>query len=412
MIGLIVAIYEVGCFFGSVLTAIVGEQLGRRKSIGGGVIIMIIGALLQATSYTRAQMIVARIVAGVGMGAINSTVPVLQAEFSPKATRGICKLSHCEVFCIPELIHISVVCAQLSTLNFGIFFVYWIDYAFSSHISSYAWRIPVILQCIFLIPMLVILMIIPESPRWLAAHDRPDECLAVLQKLRGTHDEVAVQRLHGEIIQTVAYEASIGAGSWKDLLKNDNIKSQKRLLIACAIQAFQQLGGINAIIYYSGTLFEKSIGFDSHMSSLMSGYLQTWFFVASFIPWFLIDRIGRRPLVWFFKFPKQKANYINSRQLLSMISLMAAVMAAQAALIYQVQNATSIAHAAGIGAAAMLFVFQGAFTIGFQATVWVYPSEILPLRLRQRGSSISTAANWIFNYVRLPCQLMPRISLT
>jgi hypothetical protein len=145
--------------------------------------------------------------------------------------------------------------------------------------------------------MLVILMVIPESPRWLAAHDRPDECLAVLQMLRGTHDEVAVQRLHGEILQTVAYETSIGAGSWKDLLKNDNIRSQKRLLIACAIQAFQQLGGINAIIYYSGTLFEKSIGFDAHMSSLMSGYLQTWFFVASFIPWFLIDRIGRRPLV-------------------------------------------------------------------------------------------------------------------
>lgn len=56
-----------------------------------------------------------------------------------------------------------------------------------------------------------------------------------------------------------------------------------------------------------------------------------------------------------------------------MISLMAAVMAVQAVLIYQVQNATAIAHTAGIGAAAMLFVFQGAFTVGFQATVWVYP---------------------------------------
>lgn len=82
-----------------------------------------------------------------------------------------------------------------------------------------------------------------------------------------------------------------------------------------------------------------------------------------------------------------------------MISVMAAVMAVQAGLISQVQYKTSLMHAAGIGAAAMLFIFQGAFTIGFQATVWVYPSEILPLRLRQRGSSISTASNWIFNYV-------------
>ena len=80
----------VGCFLGSVATAAVGEQLGRRKSVGAGVIVMIIGALLQATAYTRAHMIVARIVSGFGMGAINSTVPVMQAEFSPKATRGIC----------------------------------------------------------------------------------------------------------------------------------------------------------------------------------------------------------------------------------------------------------------------------------------------------------------------------------
>lgn len=192
---------------------------------------------------------------------------------------------------------VKVVCAQLSTANFGIFFVYWIDYAFSTHISSYAWRIPVVLQCMFIIPMMFILWIIPESPRWLAAHDRPNECFAVLQRLRCNEDQVIVQRLHGEILQTVEYETSIGAGSWKDLLRNDRIKSQRRLLIACAIQSFQQLGGINAVIYYSGTLFEKSIGFDAHMSSLMSGFLQTWFFVASLIPWFLIDRIGRRPLV-------------------------------------------------------------------------------------------------------------------
>jgi hypothetical protein len=192
---------------------------------------------------------------------------------------------------------VKVVCAQLSTANFGIFFVYWIDYAFSTHISSYAWRIPVVLQCMFIIPMMFILWIIPESPRWLAAHDRPNECFAVLQRLRCNEDQVIVQRLHGEILQTVEYETSIGAGSWKDLLRNDRIKSQRRLLIACAIQSFQQLGGINAVIYYSGTLFEKSIGFDAHMSSLMSGFLQTWFLVASLIPWFLIDRIGRRPLV-------------------------------------------------------------------------------------------------------------------
>jgi MFS family permease len=81
----------VGCFIGSVITAFVGENLGRRRTIGAGVVVMIIGALLQATAYSRAHMIVARIVTGTGMGVINSTVPVLQAEFAPKATRGLCR---------------------------------------------------------------------------------------------------------------------------------------------------------------------------------------------------------------------------------------------------------------------------------------------------------------------------------
>ncbi|KAM0347757.1 hypothetical protein ACHAPU_004772 [Fusarium lateritium] len=364
MIGVIVAIFEIGCFFGAIFAAIWGEKLGRRRSVLIGCIVLIIGAIIQAASYSRAQMIVGRIVSGLGLGTVNSTIPVMQAEFSPKSSRGI------------------YVCAQLSTLNFGIFLVYWIDYALSSHTGSYAWRVPVILQCVPIAVIIGLLTLIPETPRWLAAHDRPEECLQVLARIQGTSiEDPDVKMLHSIITQTVAYETSIGSGSWKDLFKEDSIKSRKRLLLSCGIQSMQQLGGINAIIYYSGTLFQKSIGFSEHMSALMSGFLQTWFFIASFIPWVLIDRIGRRPL------------------LLSMISVMAATMAVQAGLIYQVENNTSSAKAAGIAAAAMLFVFQGAFTIGFQATVWVYPSEILPLRLRQRGSSISTASNWIFNYM-------------
>ncbi|SPO06359.1 related to sugar transporter [Cephalotrichum gorgonifer] len=364
MVGVIVAIYEIGCFFGSIYAAVWGEALGRRQSILHGCVVMVAGALLQAAAYSRAQLIVGRIVSGLGMGVINSTVPVLQAEFSPKSSRGI------------------YVCAQLSTLNFGICIVYWIDYALSGHFGSYAWRVPVILQCFPILAIMAILTIIPETPRWLAAHDKTNECLEVISRIHDAPtDDPEVRRLHDAITHTVAYEASIGSGSWKSILKNDNISSPRRLLLACAIQSFQQLGGINAIIYYSSTLFEQSIGFSKEMSALMSGFLQTWFFVASFIPWFLIDRVGRRPLF------------------LSMISLMAAVMAVQAGLIYQVEHKTASAAAAGIGAAAMLFVFQGAFTIGFQATVWVYPSEVLPLHLRQRGSSISTAANWLWNYI-------------
>lgn len=210
-------------------TAVIGEKLGRRKSVACGAIISMVGALLQATAYTRAHLIVGRIVSGVGLGFINSTVPVMQAEFSPKASRGI------------------YVCAQLSTLNFGIFLVYWIDYAFVSHTSSYAWRIPTILQCIILVAILGLLTLIPETPRWLASHDRPDECLKVLARIAGTsEDDAHVQRLHTTITETVAFENSRQAG-WKDIVKSDPIKSRRRFLIACAIQIFQQYVRLNLI---------------------------------------------------------------------------------------------------------------------------------------------------------------------
>ena len=177
-------------------------------------------------------MVVARVVSGVGMGFINSTVPVFQSEYSPKASRGL------------------YVCMQLSTLNFGIFLVYWIDYAFSSHDSSYAWRIPCILQCVFLVPMLLILVVVPETPRWLASHDRGEESLDVLQKLHQHRmSDESIRLLHADIMAVVAVEKTVGTGSWKDLVKNDSLQSQRRFLIACGIQSMQQLGGINAIIY-------------------------------------------------------------------------------------------------------------------------------------------------------------------
>lgn len=91
MLGLIVSIIDVGAFFGSLAVAIFGESLGRKKSIAVGVVVMFLGSVLQATAYTRVHLIIARVVAGLGLGMVNSTVPVMQAEYAPRATRGLCK---------------------------------------------------------------------------------------------------------------------------------------------------------------------------------------------------------------------------------------------------------------------------------------------------------------------------------
>lgn len=134
---------------------------------------------------------------------------------------------------------------QLSTLNFGIFLVYWIGYGFSTHTSSYAWRIPVILQFAMLVPMLFLTWIVDETPRWLVAHDRHDEALDVLRRLRGQDMSAEqIQLLYDDIVKTARMEKALDAGSWRHLFKNDSIQSPRRLATACAIQAMQQLGGM------------------------------------------------------------------------------------------------------------------------------------------------------------------------
>jgi hypothetical protein len=217
--------------------------------------------------------------------------------------------------------------------------VYWINYAFSTISkgpeTSYVWRVPTIMQCIFLLPMVALVLIIPETPRWLAGHDRNEECYEVLKRMhKGKMTDMEIKSEYDMIVGTVALETSAGASSWKDLLQSDGelrkatsivhtradysctvVHTRRRFLIACGIQIFQQLGGINALICklmndpllciynsdhmtdYAGALFQNSLGFDANTSGLMAGFLNTWFFLASFIPWFLIDRFGRRPLV-------------------------------------------------------------------------------------------------------------------
>ncbi len=111
-----------------------------------------------------------------------------------------------------------------------------------------------------------LLFVIPETPRWLAAHDRPEECLQVLARIQGTStDDPQVQVLHSVITQTVAYETSIDAGSWKDLLKEDSIKSRKRLILSIFLQSAQQLGGINAIICMFRPFFIMLMSYADHL---------------------------------------------------------------------------------------------------------------------------------------------------
>ena len=147
LLGTITAIYDVGCFFGAIAAFSLGEMLGRKKTILLGTTIMSIGAILQIAAYGVPQMIVGRIVAGIGNGLNTATAPVWQAETSKAAWRG-------KLVVIEMILNI----AGFSMSN-------WVTYGFSFAGGPVSWRMPLVLQFIFIFVLFATTPWLPESPR-------------------------------------------------------------------------------------------------------------------------------------------------------------------------------------------------------------------------------------------------------
>lgn len=146
-VGTVTALYDVGCFFGAVAAFSIGERLGRKKAILVGTTVMSIGAILQISAYSTAQMIVGRIVAGLGNGLNTATAPVWQAETSKANWRG-------KLVVIEMILNI----AGFSLSN-------WITYGFSYANGPIAWRFPLAFQFFFIFILYGTVPWLPESPR-------------------------------------------------------------------------------------------------------------------------------------------------------------------------------------------------------------------------------------------------------
>ncbi|KAL6250108.1 hypothetical protein RBB50_002409 [Rhinocladiella similis] len=357
LLGFIVAVYELGCLAGALASAIWGEDMGRRKLTALGSFVLIIGTVIQCTSYGQGQMIAGRIVTGLGMGGITSAVPVWQCETTPAKWRG------------------RAIAAELSTLIVGIVIAYWIDYGCSTYTNGFQWRFPIAFQIVFAILLIVLCFCLPESPRWLASHGREQEALETICALRDGHPEDEIVALEfNEIRDAIALEEE-ESGSWKDCFSDGGIMGWQRVAIACSAQALQEFTGTNIITYYAPYVMVHSVGLNAHQSLLLSGGLQLWFLVASFIPWFILDKVGRRKLFMIGNLG------MGACMLISGLTIMAG------------------GRNNGIAAVAMLYMFQAFFTWGWMSNMWSYPSEILPLRIRQRGSALSVVWQWLITFL-------------
>ncbi|QRD92342.1 putative MFS sugar transporter [Aspergillus flavus] len=360
----VTAIYDVGCFFGAIVAFTIGEQLGRKKAILLGTTIMAIGAVLQAASFSLAQMFVGRIILGIGNGINTATAPIWQTETSQLKWRG------------------KLVIFEMMMNIFGFCLVNWINYGLSFVGGSIAWRFPLAFQFFFLIILWSTTPWLPESPRWLIAHGRQEEATVVLSCLEAKPiDDPFVIAQRNEIEFSVRYERE-NSMRWRDLCqkKGNDSKTLRRLLLGAGSQFMQQFGGINIMSYYLPTVLMDSVGLSDTMARLLAACNALSYLVFSGLAVLLVERMGRRGLMLLSTFGQFLCFLIITILLrFSRIS----------------DNGEKFASAS----VAFFFLYYGAFGIGMLGVPWLYPTEINSLPMRTKGAAVATATDWITNFV-------------
>jgi MFS family permease len=252
----------------------------------------------------------------------------------------------------------------------GICLSYWIDYGFSYlEPSTIAWRFPIGFQIIFAVIIFILILELPESPRWLILKGHDEEALSVMAALKDCPvDDHELQNEFTAIKDTVLDQAKYG---FRDLFVMGPDRGFHRVVLAYVNQMFQQISGINLITYYAAYVYENVVGLSGNTSRLLAAANGTEYFLASWIAVYTIERFGRRKLMLF-----GAAGMSGSMVVLAIMT-------------------ANQGKATGIVAAVFSFVFNSFFAIGWLGMTWLYPAEIVPLTIRAPANALSTSGNWV-----------------
>ncbi|GFZ42316.1 hypothetical protein JCM24511_00030 [Saitozyma sp. JCM 24511] len=363
--GFTVAVYEIGCAIGALSVVLWGDRYGRRATVVYGMIVLAIGAVLQFLSYGLPQMIVGRIVTGIGNGLTTSVLPMWNGECARDHSRG------------------RAVMWQLNINIFGIALAYWVDYGLNQSSATmdteWSWRFPLALQVVFAAGTILLVCFLPESPRFLVMKNRLAEARDVMDMLSTIEDaqqrKAVVDEKMFAIEHALDEESVAVTRSWTQCFTQGKPRYFQRMVLAIVALCMLQLSGINLITYYAPVIFQDTIGMSRNTSLLVTGFNGLAYWLCTFIPLPLIDRLGRRPLMLF----------AAVGQTITMAILAAMI-------------ADGSSKAKGYVAAALLFVFNGFFAVGFCGIPFLLPMELTPLATRAKSVAIATACFWSCNF--------------
>jgi MFS transporter, SP family, galactose:H+ symporter len=320
------------------------DRFGRRKTLLATSMVFVAGALICAFAPDFSTLVAGRVVVGLGIGLASTTVPVYISEVAPPEARGW-----------------QVSLFQLA-ITIGILAAYLVDYAFSAS-GSWRWMLG-----LAVVPGGMLgagMLFLPESPRWLAKYRHPEEALLVLRRVRGIADVEPELR---DILDSL--ETSEAHGSWSDLLRP---AVRPALIVGVGLAIFQQITGINTVIYYAPTIIQSAGMASASAAILATAGIGLVNVLMTIVAMWLIDRVGRRPL------------------LLTGIAGMVVTLGVLGFLF------NTHGNVAGWTAVVTLMAYVAFFAISLGPIFWLLISEIYPLPIRGLGEGTAAATNWIFN---------------
>jgi SP family galactose:H+ symporter-like MFS transporter len=342
----VVSAVLIGAVIGAVIGGALADRFGRRKIIILAGVIFSLSAVGTASAPTVTALVFGRIIVGIAIGLASFTAPMYISEVSPAKIRG------------------SLVSVNQLAVTVGIVVAYLVDYALS---AIQGWRYMFGLAAIPSAILVIAMWRLPASPRWLLSRDMADEARSVLQRIRGTQDVADEMK---EIQEGLTKQK----GGLEDLL---HPLLRMALIVGIGLAVFQQITGINTVIYYAPTILEfagfKTAGF-SILATVGVGLVNVGFTVLAIR---LMDRVGRRPLLLIGV----------AGQIVGLVLL---------GIAFQLQQ---LAHIIAYIAVGSLAIYVGSFAVGLGPVFWLMISEIYPLKVRGAAMSIATVANWGLNLV-------------
>ncbi|CAG8276493.1 unnamed protein product [Penicillium salamii] len=370
----IVSLYQAGAFFGALLAYPIGFYCGRKWGLWIAGMIFTLGAgLMLGTNGDRGLdlMYVGRVLAGIGVGSGSNLTPIYISELSPPAIRG-------------RLVGIYELGWQIGGLV-----GFWINFGVSQHLPANhkQWIIPFAVQLIPSGLLLVGVVFIRESPRWLFGRGRRQEAIATLCWIRQLpeHDMYIVEEI-GAIDQAIEEQnAHIGPGFWNPFrAAGTNPRVMWRLFLGFMLFFWQNCSGINAINYYSPTVF-NSMGITGSLNQQMSGIFGV---VKTVVTWiwllFLIDHLGRRKL-------------LIGGAIGGSISLW--IIGAYIKINDPEHNATAKLDSAGIMAIVFFYIYTATFSPTWNGTPWVLNAEMFDPNMRSLAQAVASSSNWLWNFL-------------